>query len=161
MVHVALFYCIGIIRALHPMEAVRLVKTIFLPVWFQTISALVLNHLSHTITRLRKPMCKAGGRSAQATQASRACPWPRLPWLLSLPSPHWDLRGWFSSHPYQSGPSRWHIKRIMRIKLQPCLGSGTKWEGCAFQWPVQHNGFPWEALKKNLVAWVPPPEMLT
>lgn len=161
MVHVALFYYIGIIRALCPVEAVKLMRTVFLPFQFRSVSAHALNHLSHTITRLRKPVCKAGGRSAQATHESQAHPWPWLPWLLKLPSPHWYLRRWFSSLPYRSGPSRWHIKRITGIKLQPCLGSGTKWKGCAFEWPVQHNEFPWGALKKNSVAWVPPPEMLT
>lgn len=89
MVHIALFYYIGIIRALCPVEAVKLMRTVFLPFQFQSVSAHALNHLSHTITRLRKPVCKAGGRSAQATHESRAHPWPWLPWLLKLPSPHW------------------------------------------------------------------------
>lgn len=106
-----------------------------------SVSAHALNHLNHTITRLRKPVCKAGRRSAPGHTWAELTRGPGS-WSCHLPTGY--LRRWFSSLPYRSGPSRWHIKRITGIKLQPCLGSGTKWKGCAFEWPVQHNEFPRE-----------------
>lgn len=156
VVHIALFYHIGIIRALCPVEAVRFIRTVFLPFQFQSISAHALNHLSHTVTRLRKPVCKAGGRSAQPHMWAELAYGPNClgSWSYHLPTGIWkvDFRPFHTNQAPAGGTSR------------------DSWDSnCSLVWAVGLNekgvllsvNFPGELKKKNSVAWVPPPEMLT
>lgn len=79
----------------------------------------------------------------EATHESRVTCGPGCLWLLKLPSPHW-LSETLIFGPFHTHQALQYIKRITGIKLQPCLGSGTKWKGCVFGGPVQHNEFPGE-----------------
>lgn len=117
-----------------------------LPFQFQSISAQALNHLSHTVTRLRKPVCKAGGRSAQPHM------WAELAhgfdylgsWSYHLPTGIWEV----DFHPFHTDQA-------------PAGGtSRDSWDSnCSLVWVVGLNekgvllsvNFPGELKKK--IRW--------